>query len=221
MYLEQAVFRAIEHHTRDKPANLINIIATVDARERLVITHDELEGCLSDLYAQNRIGQVSVTQYYQLTEDEKNCEAFTPITDSDYEKALYQYREMVDEFLFKLERGEFDEEEDRFGYKKITVRWQLAHGDFPTDEDEDEVDGFAWKLDEALAKSGCAEINGYEYARGAIDILIFGNRTNENTDEAYDAIIPVFRAYKVPKGSCIIRHYVENGKEKEKISDKV
>jgi hypothetical protein len=220
MYLEHVVFTAIEHHTEDKPANLINIIATVDARERIAITYDELEGCLSDLYAQNRIGQVSVTQYYELKDDEENCKPFKPIKESDYTNALNQYREMVDEFLFKLERGEFDEEDDKFGYRKVIVRWKLAHGDSPIDEDEDEVDAFAWKLDEALAKSGCAEINGYEYGKGYIDILIFGNKTNENTEEAYQSIIEIYRAYKVPKGSHIIRYYVKNGKEKAKISDR-
>jgi hypothetical protein len=76
-------------------------------------------------------------------------------------------------------------------------------------------------LDEALAKSGCAEINGYEYGKGHIDILIFGSKSNENTEEAYKSIIDIYRSYKIPKGSCIIRYYVKNGKEEEKISDKV
>ncbi len=221
MYLEHDVFKTIEHHTKDKPANLINIIATVDARERIVISHDELEGCLCDLYAQNRIGQVSVTQYYELEEGVKNCEAFKPITGNDYAKALNSYREMVDEFLFKLERGEFDDEDDKFGYQKLIVRWQLSHGESPTDEDQDEVDAFAWKMDEALAKAGSAEINGYEYGKGHIDILIFGNKTNENTEQAYHAIIDIYKSYKIPKGSYIIRYYVKNRKEEEKISDKI
>jgi hypothetical protein len=212
---------SIKHHTKDKPASLINIIATVDARERMVISFDELEACLNELYAQNKIGQLSVTQYYELNEGEKNCDPFQPLTERDYTQALNQYREMVDEFLFKLDRGEFDEEDDKFGFHKLVVRWQLSHGGFPTDEDEDEVDAFAWKMDEALAKSGCAEINGYEYGKGHINILIFGNKSNENTDEVYQSIIEVYRSYDVPKGSYIIRYYEKKGNEEEKISDRI
>ncbi len=70
-----------------------------------------------------------------------------------------------------------------------------------------------------MAGTSRAEIIGWERGPGAIDILIFGRETDDDSDEIYTRIAPAFRQFGCPPGSCIVRCYRD--RDQELVSDTV
>jgi len=100
----------------------------------------------------------------------------------------------------------------RFIWQKLVIRWALPDDRWPTDDDETAVNELARVLDPVLAASGLGEVNGFEHGAGEIDMLVFGLPTDDDVDELYARIAPVFRAHGCPAGSRIIRQY-RDGRE--------
>lgn len=110
--------------------------------------------------------------------------------------------------------------DDDFTRQKLVIRFKLNHNDFPNDDDEAHAEGLALRLQAMLTEDGRAEINGFELVAGWIDILIFGNETDYDTDAIYAKIAPIFLDYPCLKGSYIVRQYSELG-EDTKLSDTI
>lgn len=57
MNFDQRIFEAVEHGTPEKPRNLVQILACVDALEKVLLSHEELAGGLKRLIEEGRIAE--------------------------------------------------------------------------------------------------------------------------------------------------------------------
>ena len=109
--------------------------------------------------------------------------------------------------------------EDDFTRQKIVIRWKLKGEEYATDDDEDAAEALTGQIDSILSQNERAEVNGFEFGPGCIDILVFGKETDDDTDAIYADIVAAFRAFGCPPGSCIMRQYED--RDEELISDTV
>jgi hypothetical protein len=218
MDLQRDIYKAIKGTTRDKPQNLVGIIGTVDARQKLVVTYNELCAGLKSLIETGKITQLSPVEFYEI-EDVRGSitkDQFICISQKQYQKAIAEYLKMAQECLDEMEN---QTAKDDFGFQKLAIRWKLPGEKYATHKDEDCAEKLTEKIEGILREDGRAEVNGFEYGPGHIDILIFGRESNQDTDNIYLSIIDAFRTYGCPKGSYIIRNYLNS--EEEVISDKI
>jgi hypothetical protein len=104
---------------------------------------------------------------------------------------------------------------DEFVWRKLVLRWKLPDNRFPDDEDEDRAEELAEHIEPLLSQSALGEVNGFEFGRGQIDILIFGKATDCDVDELYKLLVGPFRDHGCPPGSSIIRFYNDGKKSLE------
>lgn len=218
MDLQRDIYKATKGATRDKPQNLAGIIGIVDARQKLMITYDELCSGLKSLIESGKITQLSAGEFYE-TEDIGRSVAknkFICIAKEQYEKAVAEYLKIAQVCLDEIEN---QTDKDDFGFQKLAIRWKLPGKKYATHKDEDCAEEFTEKIEVILGEDGRAEVNGFEYGPGHIDILVFGSESNQDTDNIYLSIIDAFKTYGCPKGSYIIRNYLNS--EDEVISDEI
>jgi hypothetical protein len=215
MSLDRSIFKAIKGHTEDKPQDLVGILAYVDSREKLLLTHEELSGGLERLIRGNQIAEV-VPHKFVDTAGRPYSHNFSRLSLSDHEQACQAYRKWFEEQCRLFDNRESSE--DDFSRQKVVIRWKLSGSDYATDDDEDSAEVFADQIEPILNQSHRAEVNGFEFGPGYIDILIFGKETDDDTDEIYADIVSAFRSFGCPPGSCIIREYEGRG---EVVSDTI
>src|SRR5688500_13805879 len=104
------------------------------------------------------------------------------------------------------------------GRPLIVVRWGIPSGR-RSKADEDAAEELADKLASLIPPVANAEIAGFEDENDHIDILIWGEGTDQEIDQIYRAIAPLFRHSGCPLGSCLIRYHA--GGEWELVSDEV
>lgn len=216
MSLDRRIFKAIEGHSETHPQDLVSILAYVDSRERLVLTHEELSGGLLRLIESGQIAEAKPHKYFD-TAGQSHSREFSGLSLQDHEKACQAYRRWFEEQYRKLQNEEPSEND--FTRQKIVIRWKLKGDEYATDDDEDASETLTEQIDPILKQNKRAEINGFEFGPGSIDILIFGKETDDDTDAIYADIVATFRAFKCPPGSCIIRQYED--RDEEVISDTV
>ncbi len=107
--------------------------------------------------------------------------------------------------------------DEKYGYKKLSITWKFKDNSMPNYMDEKLVEKLAYAIHEKLSKEKIAEVNGFEIGPGQIDILIFGNKSDENTDDVYKEILEIYKNWQIPIGSCITKFY----KDKKIISDEI
>jgi hypothetical protein len=105
------------------------------------------------------------------------------------------------------------------GRELLVVRWRAADGQEISEEDEDDAEELAGRIEAVLPPVAKAEILGFEQGGGRIDILVWGEGSNQKIDQIYRTVAPIFRDFGCPPGSCMIRHY--DGGEHELPSDEV
>ena len=108
--------------------------------------------------------------------------------------------------------------DDDSGRPLVAVRWGIPSGK-RSQADEDAAEELAEELAPLLPPVANAEILGFDDGNEHIDILIWGEGTDEEIDQIYRAIAPLFRRSDCPPGSCLIRYY--SGGAWELISDEV
>lgn len=108
--------------------------------------------------------------------------------------------------------------DEEAGRPLIVVRWGVPSGR-RSQADEDAAEELADRLIDLIPPVAGAEILGFDDAADRIDIVIWGEGTDEEIDEIFRAIAPLFRRYGCPPGSCLIRYYSGGGWEL--VSDEV
>lgn len=111
--------------------------------------------------------------------------------------------------------SDLDEESGR---ALIVVRWGIPSGRRSA-ADEDAAEELAEELVPLIPPVADAEVLGFDDAQDRIDIVIWGEGTDDEIDEIYRAVAPLFRRYGCPPGSCLIRYY--SGGRWELVSDEV
>ncbi len=214
MSFDRRIFKAIKGHSETNPQDLVSILAYVDSQERLVLTHAELSG--ERLIESGQIAEATPHKYFD-TSGQSYSRVFSGLSLQDHEEACQAYRKVFWEHYRKDQNKE--PSEDDFTQQKIVIRWKLKGDEYATDADEDAAEALTERLDPILRLTNRAEINGFEFSPGYIDILIFGKETDDDTDAIYADIVATFRAFGCPPGSCVIRQYED--RDEEVISDTV
>jgi hypothetical protein len=104
------------------------------------------------------------------------------------------------------------------GRPLLVVRWGIPSGR-RSEADEDAAEELAEEMVPLIPPVANAEILGFDDASDRIDIVIWGEGTDEEIDQIYRAVAPLFRHYGCPPGSCLIRYY--GGGSWELVSDEV
>lgn len=108
--------------------------------------------------------------------------------------------------------------DDKPGRPLVVVRWGIPSGR-RSEADEDAAEELAEELVPLIPPVADAEVLGFDDASDRIDIVIWGEGTDEEIDQVYRAVAPTFRRYGCPPRSCIIRYY--GGGAWELVSDEV
>ena len=66
MRIDRNIFKAIKSHGETDPQDLVGILADVDSRERLLLTHEELSGGLQRLIESGQIAEATQTSILTL-----------------------------------------------------------------------------------------------------------------------------------------------------------
>ena len=216
MSFDRRILKAIKSHSETAPQDLVGILAYVDSQEKLVLTHEELSGGLQRLIESGEIAEATPHKYFD-TAGQSHSRGFSGLSLQDHEEACQAYRKWFWEQYRKVQNKE--PSEDDFTRQKIVIRWKLKGDEYATDADEDAAEALTEQIDSILRQNKRAEINGFEFGPGCIDILIFGKETDDDTDAIYAAIVATFRGFGCPPGSCVIRQY--EYRDEEVISDTV
>lgn len=104
------------------------------------------------------------------------------------------------------------------GRSLVVVRWGIPSGQ-RSEADEDAAEELAEELAPLLPSVANAEILGFDDGNDHIDILIWGEGTDEEIDQIYRAVAPLFRRCGCPPGSRLVRYY--GGGAWELVSDEV
>jgi hypothetical protein len=91
MDFDTRIFEAVEGGTLEKPHDLVQILAYVDSREKLVLSHEELSGGLQRLVEQGRIAELPRHRFYR-TADDSAPRTFSGLTLEEYREACEAYR---------------------------------------------------------------------------------------------------------------------------------
>jgi hypothetical protein len=208
-YLDKAILKALRKTTRDRPANLVQIMGAIDAREKLLISFDELSGGLRRLIEAGKVGEAKPLHFYEPQRGESGM-TFSGLTEEEYKVANRSYRDMFQKALKELENA--PEVEDG---PLIVCQLMFHDGTGWSDEAEEAAENLAEQMNHALPDVANADIIGFEPSSGQINILIYGAGTNAEVDLVYDAISPFFRAFPLQHGSSIIRYYDSRQREVE------
>jgi hypothetical protein len=209
-YLHKEILEALKYSTPDDPFDLERIITTVDVRQKLLLSFDELEGGLRRLVDAGMVQQATPLHFFKAT-DSASPTPFSSFTKEDYSAAYEAYGAALKRAFEKTKDGP----DDAFG-SFIDCVLMFPSGGY-SEEDLEEAERLAELMEPMLPKNIDVEINGFEGGAGSIDVLIFGCGSNADIELTYDAIAPVFRAFPKHPGSHIIRYY-DAGK-REVVSD--
>jgi hypothetical protein len=194
--------------------SLVDIIAAVDSQERLVLSHEELDGGLRRLSEAGRIREVERLRFCAAVGD--GTKAFSGLSEEEHDTACRQYRKMFEAILREIE----SEPEPELDLEPLVICRLTFEGDGGfSDEAQETADDLAEMMAQILPNVAHADVNGFERSSGYINILIYGAGTNAEVDLVYGAVAPLFRAFPARTGSCIIRHY--DNRQREVISDLV
>ena len=73
--LDRDILKAIEGYSKKRPQDLPGILAVVDARQRLVLTHEELTSGLARLIAAGKVAEAGKFRFFAPNRPPK-CGAF-------------------------------------------------------------------------------------------------------------------------------------------------
>ncbi|MEM9701906.1 MAG: hypothetical protein AAF907_05635 [Planctomycetota bacterium] len=202
--LDRSIYQSIRRYTAERPQTPVGILWAVDARERLVLSHEELSGGLSRLIADGLVAEVAPHRYCDtstLTDAEREAsQPFSGWSKTDHERAVQDYR---NEFRHQLKKLEKEADDDGFTQQVMSLRCATPGGRWPTEEDECAAEELAEAVEPLLAETGLAEVNGFEQYRGGIDVLIFA-RENVDLQSLYKVVAPAFRKFGCLPGSSIL-----------------
>ena len=199
-HLDRRIFQAIRASSADSPQTLPGIIGHVDACEKLILTREELANGLERLIAAGQIMEISPNVYCPHGASTQR-RTFTGLPKADYDRAVAEYRRESREALTTGES-----KAGAFVQRRVVVRLATRGGRWPTDADEDAAEDFAKLTSPLVDESGLGEINGFEFGRGYIDVLIFGRESRDDSGRLRDLIAPQFRTWNTLSGSRILRY---------------
>ena len=212
MNLDAVIFKAIKGSTPDAPQSLVGILAFVDAGEKLVLSYEELIGGLERLVERGQITQVAPDQFCE-THAPASPRVMSLISRRDYERACMAYHKLAKQAMRQTSTT------NDFTREKMVIRWAIADDQYASKQDENDVESLAKLIAAALEPNNFAEVNGFQFGRGHIDILIFGKATDDDTDAIYSVIVPIFKAFGCPPGSYLVREYSDY--RSDLVSDRV
>ena len=206
---DRDILKVLRGSSRDHPIDLVGILGGVDALQRMVLSYEELEGSMRWLIESGEVAE-AWPQHFFVPSSTPVERHFSGISPADYERAVEAYRAEA------LQQVELPDEDS--GRPLVAVRWGISTGR-RSEPDEDAAKELAEKLVPLIPLVANAEILGFEEGNDYIDILIWGEGTDEEIDQIYRAVAPLFRRYGCPPGSRLIRYY--SGGEWELVSDEV
>jgi len=146
--IEEAILWALEMNGINETMTLLNLIGWIDLRLRILVSLPELNDALQTLISEGKIQEIKHFKYSLSHSDNSNKKEFTSISESEYEKAVENYKIKLDKALAELE-----EEEKKFGVsrKLITIIWTIGEREF-NNAMEDILNRLAEKLELVLEK---------------------------------------------------------------------
>ena len=210
---DRDILKALKGATLEKPIDLADILMWVDARQRLVLTHEELEGGLRRLIAAGNVAEAKPLHFYPIPAPSGRG-VFSGVSAAQHADASREYHRRFEQAV-KESKATDDEDPGR---PLVVVRWNARDGKNITDADEDAAEELSDQLEPLLPNVAQAEMFGFVRRGEEFDILMWGvGGTDDEVDQIYHAVVGAFRAFGCPPGSAIIRYY--EGGESELESD--
>jgi hypothetical protein len=198
-HIDHAILRVARRATAAQPTSLADLIAGVDAIERMVLTYAELDGALRRLIADGALAESAPLRFYRPASPPA-VRAFSGLSGEAHAEAVAEYRRAFDRAA-----AEPDDEEDDTRGPLVVVRWVAADGRRISQDDEHRVDELGDRIEAALPDVAGAEVIGYEQGERDIEILVWGEGTDEEVDQVVEAVSRVAAAFGLPPGSEVTR----------------
>jgi hypothetical protein len=205
--LDRSLLRVLRGTSASTPLGLTTIIGAMDARERMILTLEELDGGLRRLVAGGLVTEAAPHRFFA-TRDGTAAGHFSGIAPDEYASAVAEYQR-----AFARAAAHSEDRDEDPGRPLVTVHWRAADGRELSDDDADRVEDLADHIESALPAVAGAEVIGFESGGDGIEILVWGDGSNMDVDTIYAAVLPVVRAFGCPAGSHLVRHYDGGARE--------
>ena len=147
---DRDILKAIEGFSRKSLQDLSGILAAVDARQRVVLNHDELASGLARLIEAGKIAAAGNYRYYS-PKSPPSKRRFSGVPADEYDRACKAFQAMFAAAIEELEaRPPSPDDKTR---QKIVVRWNLGLA-FPTNSDDDAIEPLIEMISRTLGADG-------------------------------------------------------------------
>jgi hypothetical protein len=87
---DRDILKSLMGATQEQPVDLVRILWGVDARQRLLLTRDELDGALRRLMSSGRVAEAPPLHFFVPAQQVPS--EFSGLSSADYEHAVASYR---------------------------------------------------------------------------------------------------------------------------------
>jgi len=207
--IEEAILWALDMNGTYETMNLVNLIGWIDLRLRILVSLPELNDALQKLVSEGKIQEINDLKYSLTHSNNLNKKEFTPISESEYEKAVENYKIKLEQALAELE-----EEEKEFGVSRriVTIIWTLGEREF-NNAMEDILNQLAEKLELILEKERLSKkvikpesllLDGIELSsspQGNEVIIWIKGYEEDNSIYVYNKVKRILRNFDPPFGA--------------------
>ena len=191
--VEEDVLWILKRSDSKHSVNIVELIAGIDARQRMLVRYQELTSALENLISAGKVQETTSLNFCLATSEITELGFYTPITESVFEQAIQTYHKRMNKLIDKIKLGEEDFDEYQ---RLITIDWHVGQREIDI-EIENILDDYAFQLDKEL-KGSTYEVFGFEMGYSpegnTISLWIDGNE-NDNPSTLYETIQPSIKDF--------------------------
>lgn len=217
MSVSDIVELVFKYTDSDNSKTILQIVSEVEEASGHYFTFDEFYDNIVRLYNRNYIVQINRGTFHRNTSGDKNLTDIEMVTNDEYNIIIEELKEMDEKDKSSYD---IDERKGKYDFSKVTVCWATDLSKFEDNDEKEIVYSIANEFEDQFSKyDDFVEVGGVEYSYNkemdSVNILIWGNETDEDTDKSFKIISKISDKYQFPKGSYFIKHYKDHDVEFE------